>query len=290
MLTNKYCKLELFINLQIVSDCFICDDCSSKLKSAHSFKLQCIQVYKKNYPQEQMTVVHYEISDPLTSDQNIDREDVQIEEFDHKSPRENEEHYTVAETDQQNVNDLESIYLEFEDDASDTAIDNVKPKKINPVSKSQSQISPTVKSGTVKRKYYSAEQKLEILELAERCGNREAARRYKLNESSVRCFRRQKHELVKLQKEGKSTNRHAAPHWPKLEKELEKWVEMQKAKCSSSKLKIKEIREEAQKIAKRQKIPNFNGSNSYIFKFMQRHQIPSASPKPRRIKLESEDN
>lgn len=109
-----------------------------------------------------------------------------------------------------------------------------------------------------------------------------------MNESSVRCFRRQKNILIKMNPE-KKTNRKAYPHWPVLEEELKEFVENYPNE-HGVKAKLKDIKQEAITIAERRGIANFNGSNSYIFKFMQRHQLPTASPRPRkRVKLENED-
>lgn len=101
-----------------------------------------------------------------------------------------------------------------------------------------------------------------------------------MNESSVRCFRRQK-EMLDQMNPKKKTNRKAFPHWPLLETELKEFV-MRHPIEHGTKPKLKEIRAEAIAIAAKHGIENFNGSSSYIFKFMQRHQLPSASPRPRK--------
>lgn len=79
----------------------------------------------------------------------------------------------------------------------------------------------------------------------------------------------------------KKTNRKAFPHWPDLEKELKEFVENYPSE-HGVKAKLKDIKQQAIVIAKKRGIDNFNGSNSYIFKFMQRNHIPSASPRPRK--------
>lgn len=128
----------------------------------------------------------------------------------------------------------------------------------------------------VNRKSYTVEEKLNIIKFAEENNNRTAARNFNMNESSVRCFRRQKEMLLKMNPQ-KKTNRKANPHWPKLEEELKDFVLDQNGTP-----KLKEIRQKALEIAERNGIEKFAGSNSYIFKFMQRHKISAYSPRPRK--------
>lgn len=181
----------------------------------------------------------------------------------------NEDEYLMA-TDE--INDsgeqFDNIYLEFEDDEEVES----SPRR------SQSSNERTVMS----RKSYTVEEKLKIIDDAEKHSNRVTARKYNINESSVRCFRRQKETLLKMNPQ-KKTNRRAFPHWPKLEEELKEFVINHPIE-HGTKAKLKEIKHEAIKIAAKNGIEGFNGSNSYIFKFMTRHQLPSASPRPRKHK------
>lgn len=179
----------------------------------------------------------------------------------------NEDEYMLT-TDE--INDtgeqFENIYLEFEDDEE-----------------SQQEQSQTSNDRVVmNRKSYTVEEKLKIISYAEEHNNRVTAREFNINESSVRCFRRQKEMLLKMNPQ-KKTNRKAFPHWPKLEEELKEFVINHPIK-HGTKAKLKEIKQEAIEIAAKHGIEGFNGSNSYIFKFMTRHQLPSASPRPRKHK------
>jgi hypothetical protein len=79
----------------------------------------------------------------------------------------------------------------------------------------------------------------------------------------------------------KKSNRRATPHWPKLEAELKKFV-LESSEATGTSIKMKAIREKAIELAQQHGISNFNGSNSFIFKFMQRNSIPAASPRPRK--------
>lgn len=208
---------------------------------------------------------HNESSQLITPEEEIDDEDYDI--ADNKSTfepgNENEQ--------------FEDYCLEFEEE--ETEEDDQKEEE------EKSDIKPrTSRQGTVlNRKSYTVEEKLKIIEHAEQHNNRVTARHYEINESSVRCFRRQKEMLLKMNPL-KKTNRKAFPHWPKLEEELKEYV-INHPLEHGTKAKLKEIKQEALCIASRHGIENFNGSNSYIFKFMTRHKLPSASPRPRKLKI-----
>jgi hypothetical protein len=132
------------------------------------------------------------------------------------------------------------------------------------------------------RKSYSLKQKMEIIDYSEKHSNREASRFFTLNESTVRSFRRQKDSLLKMAPT-KSTNRRGTPYWPDLELKLKEWTEQQRKKP-----KINEIKNQAVTIATELGYDGFNGSQSWTFKFMQRHNINSSQPRPRKQTLKSE--
>lgn len=163
------------------------------------------------------------------------------------------------------LNEYEEIFLEYNDEEH---LEDIPEEKAT--------------DGSIKlnRKSYTATEKLHIVEFAEQNTNRLAARKFGVNESTVRCFRKQKQALLKMKPEKKS-NRKASPHWPKLEAELKKYV-LAEAESTGALVKMKIIREKAIELAEKHGIPNFNGSNSFVFKFMQRNQIPTASPRARK--------
>lgn len=199
---------------------------------------------------------------------------------------EGEEYLVTAETDKSQIEEqeYEDLYLEYEDQEEtedDSLVVEQPPQDEDRKQNFCSHSSHKGKSkNAVNRKSYTVEKKLEIIEHAEKHNNRVTARFFDINESSVRCFRRQKEMLLKMSPQ-KMTNRRAFPHWPKLESELKQYV-INHPNEHGTKAKLKEIKKEAIQIAAKQGIENFNGSNSYIFKFMQRHQLPSASPRPRK--------
>jgi CENP-B N-terminal DNA-binding domain/Tc5 transposase DNA-binding domain len=162
----------------------------------------------------------------------------------------------------------------FEEEPSEEAQKSPESKKI--------EAEQADSKNVLNRKSYTVTDKLKIIAYAEENNNRQAARHFNMNESSVRCFRRQKDLLLKMCPQ-KKTNRRALPHWPNLEQELKQFVLNHPIK-HGTKAKLKDIRKEAILIAEKHGIAGFNGSNSYIFKFMQRHSLPSASPRPRKHK------
>lgn len=139
-------------------------------------------------------------------------------------------------------------------------------------------------AGQNKRNSYTVGIKLAVIELAEKQGNRVASRIYHMNESCVRGWRKQKDQLLKMNV-NKKTQRRAFPHWPDLEVELKQWVTEQYQ--NDTKVKFQDIKNRSIEIAQQLNIENFKGTNSFIFKFMKRNDVPSASPKTRKCKVET---
>lgn len=253
------------------------------------FKQQCVDVYHRinpSYQQEQQQQYEEdeeeeeeELIDPFSEPQKETEQEIFMigESGGEGSIVEDTKQYIVATTNEDSKDDFDesnpgfdNIYLEFEPE------EDIEMK------------TPKPAGGVVSRKSYTVEEKLNIIKFAEENNNRVAARNFAINESSVRCFRRQKEMLLKMNPQ-KKTNRKANPHWPQLEEELKQYVVNHPAE-HGSKAKLKEIKAEAIEIAAKHGIEKFNGSNSYIFKFMQRHNLPSASPRPRKIKAENHKN
>lgn len=225
--------------------------------------MQCVEVYRKLNP----TYGKSEI-DPRCCTQRS--EIFILGENENFIPDEDEQ--CLLTTDKSDTNDraYETNYLEFNEEDERSELLNSPP---------QPSVIPV--KNVLNRNSYTVEKKLKIILYAEENGNRMAARFFDMNESTVRCFRRHKEVLLNMSPL-KRTNRKAFPHWPKLEAELKDFVNNYPAK-HGLKAKLKEIKKEAISIAEKHGIENFNGSNSYIFKFMQRHSLPSANPRPRKI-------
>lgn len=231
------------------------------------FKHQCVETFRK---------LNGEATDPF-ADESAKNQPTEIYIENDREPVLSEEGEQI-QLNNDEEQEYEDVYLEFDIEGDEEGSEELllevdeKPKKTN-------KSSP---KNVMNRKSYTVANKLQIIEYAEEHNNRSAARFFNMNESSVRCFRRQKEVLLKMSPL-KKTNRKAFPHWPKLETELKDFV-INHPKAHGTKAKLKDIKEKAIEISKKHGIDNFNGSNSYIFKFMQRHQLPSASPRPRRTR------
>lgn len=247
--------------------------------TAYTFRRQCIEIHQRIYPKEDIETIVLETQHE-TADVKEHCED-QSEVFEEHGDEEEtiitEEGGDVQYGSSVNENqfseveqEYDDVYLEFEEE--DEEIVEQKDTYEKPKIKKDETI--------LNRKSYTVDKKLKIIEYAETHNNRVAARFFNMNESSIRCFRRQKDVLLKMNPE-KKTNRRAFPHWPVLEKELKEFVVNYPIE-HGVKAKLKDIKQESIAIAEKQGIDNFNGSNSWCFKFMQRHKLPSASPRPRK--------
>lgn len=261
-------KYQELTGLAIKDDCFICDGCNQKLVDSFSFRLQCVEVYLKlnpgnptEYPTDLETTLDGDEDNPKVEHEH-EAQFVSI--ADEQSHEDEEEEYivTLVGQEQDLENDKNLVFLEEVHEKVELRESSKKP--------------------VANRKSYTVEEKLKIIEFAEENNNRVAARMFHINESSIRCFRRQKETLLTMNPQ-KKTNRKAFPHWPQLENELKAFV-LDYPTTQGTKPKLKDIREKAIEIAATHGISNFNGSNSYIFKFMIRNNLPSASPRPRKVK------
>lgn len=132
------------------------------------------------------------------------------------------------------------------------------------------------------RKSYVSSQKLEVVAFAEVTSNRKAAKVYKIDESCIRKWRNQKEMLENINRE-RGTRRKPNLRFPELEQRLKEFVQ-QKIDQEGILMRPQEIKTHSMKIAQELNITNFKGTSSYIFKFMERYQIPS-----RRNKIKTED-
>ena len=113
---------------------------------------------------------------------------------------------------------------------------------------------------------------MSVINKAEEVGNREAARIYSINESTVRGWRKSKETLEKSKRSSKALGRGRKAHYPLMEEELVKLVsERRKEGCAISTV---EIRVEAQKMVKRYyPEASFKASSQWCYLFMKRHDI-----------------
>lgn len=121
-----------------------------------------------------------------------------------------------------------------------------------------------------KRKSYTREFKLKVVDMAENKSNRQAARAYNIDESSVRLWRRKKEDIDQMSCNQKST-RHGVPKWPNLETELCCWIKEQRARGKD--ISTVRIRTMARTLAVDHGIKDFVGGPSWCFRFMKRNGL-----------------
>lgn len=220
-------------------DSFICDNCNEKLNEATKFKQNCIELYKKNNPSVGKSIKTAPTINNTTEENDKKEQFYIIEGNDQMLLNQNEDsnnqnnyiemdqsaeevEYSVYEIDEHPkqtgstsispilspskvIRTRQGKQLKNEDSGdSFTIINHVSPNKGQQSKLESSEDQKKSKAKT--RKSYTLQTKLEIIDFAEKFTNREAARKYFLNESSIRCFRRQKDSLLKMNPD-KSTNR-----------------------------------------------------------------------------------
>ncbi|XP_072769637.1 pogo transposable element with KRAB domain [Nerophis lumbriciformis] len=121
-----------------------------------------------------------------------------------------------------------------------------------------------------KRLAYAADFKLRAIGHAVEHGNRAAARKFNINESMVRNWRKQEYDLRQV-KQTKQSFRGNKARWPQLEDKVEQWViEQRAAGCSVSTFSI---RLKAAAVARDMDINDFGGGPSWCFRFMKRRRL-----------------
>ncbi|CAL9695003.1 unnamed protein product [Knipowitschia caucasica] len=139
-----------------------------------------------------------------------------------------------------------------------------------------------------RRNAHDAAFKLQAIELADKEGNRAAARKLGIHESMVRRWKGQRDELTLCKKTTKAF-RGQKSRWPELENILEDWVTTQRA--DSRGVSTMQIRLKAQTIATEKNITDFRGGPSWCLRFMRRKGL-SIRERPalcQRLPLEYEE-
>ena len=140
----------------------------------------------------------------------------------------------------------------------------------------QSSVSLALHSSLVtmpktRRISYDAAFKLKAVDLAiQYNSNRKAAFELGLNESMVRKWRKQREQLSGCKKSIKAFRGKQA-RWPELEKDLEDWVNVQRADGRG--VSTIQIRLKAKEMAVAKKIEGFTGCASWCFRFMKRRNL-----------------
>uniref|UniRef100_A0A674MTW5 HTH CENPB-type domain-containing protein n=1 Tax=Takifugu rubripes TaxID=31033 RepID=A0A674MTW5_TAKRU len=118
-----------------------------------------------------------------------------------------------------------------------------------------------------RRNAYDAAFKLKAIKLADKEGNRAAARKLNVNESMVRRWKRQREEPEQCKKMKKAFRGNKS-RWPELENIPEDWVSTQRADGRG--VSTVQIRLKAKTIATEKKIQDFKGGPSWCLRFMKR--------------------
>ena len=114
--------------------------------------------------------------------------------------------------------------------------------------------------------------KIEVVNYAEKCGNRAAERRFGSppTEKMIREWRKQRKDLIKADK-SKKTLRSNAPKWPKLEECVKNWIIDHRKNGIAVSTKM--ILIEARRLAIEMSITDFAGTASWCERFMRRNGL-----------------
>ena len=122
-----------------------------------------------------------------------------------------------------------------------------------------------------KRKSYTADFKLSVVQWAKLHGNRAAGREFSVAESSIREWRKSEGVLEQMPPR-KRARRGLPPRWPQLEANLAKWVLA--LRDDNRSVSTVAIRLQAKVMAREMKIENFKGgSPNWVVKFMKRNKL-----------------
>uniref|UniRef100_A0A8C4QJK3 HTH CENPB-type domain-containing protein n=1 Tax=Eptatretus burgeri TaxID=7764 RepID=A0A8C4QJK3_EPTBU len=120
------------------------------------------------------------------------------------------------------------------------------------------------------RRSFTAAFKLSICRSAEEFGNREAGRRFGVDESIVRRWRTSKTMIEKMPRKKKALRGRPAK-WPQLEEHLIAWVREKRAEGHA--ISTLALRLKARSFAKEDDIGDFTASPSWAYRFIARHDV-----------------
>jgi transposase-like protein len=126
------------------------------------------------------------------------------------------------------------------------------------------------KKNIVWRKSYTVMFKLEVVDFAKEKGNREAASKFNVGETSVWEWRKEE-MAIKCLNQKKRAMRYRRCFWPELEKTLVEWVLSERLK--RNKVPTTSILLKARRPAEENKIENFKAYPSWAFRFMKRNNL-----------------
>ena len=133
-------------------------------------------------------------------------------------------------------------------------------------------LKKTLMGSKERRLFYSIAFKIEVVNYAEKHGNRAAERRFSspLTETMIREWKKQRKDIIKADK-SKITLSSYAPKWPKLEEYVKNWIIDHRKNGTAVSTKI--ILIEARRLAIEMSITDFAGTTSSGKRFMRRNDL-----------------
>ena len=122
----------------------------------------------------------------------------------------------------------------------------------------------------IKRQAFTAKEKLAAVAYADTHGNRATGRKFNVDESCVRQWRKQQSQLEEMPST-KQADRGTFEKFPQLELLVYSWV----LECRSKGIELStgEVLRQARRIARKLHIPSFKGSPDWYYGFMKRKKL-----------------
>ncbi|XP_077971911.1 uncharacterized protein LOC120338865 [Styela clava] len=120
------------------------------------------------------------------------------------------------------------------------------------------------------RKSYTLEYKIEVITYAKKHGNRAAERKFNIDESMARLWRK-KEDLFRASDKSRRSFRGSPGRYPILEEKVAEWTLSQKALRGT--ITGKEVKEKAVQISKELGIEDFRGTTNWYYRFLRRQKI-----------------
>jgi transposase-like protein len=282
--------LQELTGIEMHTDGFLCDECIDKLTECCNFKRKIaknfetifnVKLLQNQEVEDVEACVKQNPSEP--EDQEIEEEYYE-EEYDPDTTILDESSYLqdsqIQEPEQteQDISNLAGGQLILEDfiGIGEPAIKDESTEKdsisLNPMTGKMEKVLKRKVEGieAETRKSYTAQNKLEMVRMAEQKGNAVCAKFFNVNESCIRLWRKQKTALENMDLTRK-TRRRGTPYWPQLEDELKEWVFKERG-CGHD-VNSFDIKMRALEIAKRRNLNNFSGTKMWCFSFMKRSGI-----------------
>ena len=128
-----------------------------------------------------------------------------------------------------------------------------------------------MKQKAVGRISYTAKQKLMMVKFAEQHGNSAAARKFGVNESCVRGWRKLKKHLEVLPENKMADRGSSEALYPELESVLSAFIKEKQYRCEPISFQI--IQNQAKEIGRRLQLTRFCASAGWVYAFIRRFKM-----------------